>query len=449
MNSRVDLINGKVFKALVLFSVPFLFSNLFQQLYNTIDIYIVGNTLNENSVAAIGSCGAIYELLVGFALGVGNGLGVVIARFYGAADKAMIKKAIAHSFVIAIIVTGFVMFVAEFLLYPLLELLKTPSDIIDEAYSYIYMITICIGVMMTYNLFAGILKAMGNSVLPLIFLIISTVINVCLDYLFIVVGGKGIEGAAIATVIAQAISAVLCIVYTFVKYKEYMPEISDYKYNGRLYVELWAQGLSMGLMSSIVSLGTVVLQFAINGLGTLIIAGHTAARKIFAFSTLPITSIGMSIPTFVSQNIGAKKIDRVREGIKYGIVITTVWSFIVAILLIVMSPFLVELISGSNKEEIVTNGVNYLRFNVLFYIPLGALIVLRCSLQGMGQKILPLVSSIIELAGKVIFTFLLIPALAYTGVIISEPVVWCVMAAYLFIAYKIAIRNVENDTFLC
>lgn len=267
MSRSIDLIKGNVFKSLVIFSLPFLFSNLFQQLYNTIDTYIVGNTLNEESLAAIGACAAIFELLVGFAVGVGNGMSVVTAKYYGAGDKEMVRKSIASSFIIAVIVTVVMMIGSIFGLYPLLRVLKTPSDIIDEAYSYISVIALFVGVMLSYNLFSGILKAMGNSFMPLIFLIISTAINVVLDYVFIAVANMGVRGAAVATVIAEFTSAVLCMIYLFKKYREYLPGRKDFRYDGRLSGELWAQGLAMGFMSSIVSMGTVILQSSINKLG--------------------------------------------------------------------------------------------------------------------------------------------------------------------------------------
>ena len=213
MNKGIDLVNGKVFKSLIWFALPFLFSNLFQQLYNTIDTYIVGNVLNEDSLAAIGACAAVYELLVGFALGVGNGMSVVIARYFGANDEKNIRKSIGASFIIAVIITVFIMFIAVFLLYPLLELLNTDPDIIDESFSYIFVITIFVGVMMAFNLFSSIMKAMGNSMMPLVFLIISTIVNIILDYIFIANIGMGIKGAAYATVIATCFSGVMLYLY--------------------------------------------------------------------------------------------------------------------------------------------------------------------------------------------------------------------------------------------
>lgn len=435
MDTSVDLVKGKVLKALVLFSLPFLFSNIFQQLYNTIDTYIVGNTLDENALAAIGACGAIYELLVGFAVGVGNGFSVVVARFFGEGNERLVRKSVGASIIISSIITVIMMLFSALLLRPMLVLLNTPAEIIDDAYSYIGIIGIFIGVMFAYNLFAGFLKAIGNSLMPLVFLVISTIVNVVLDYFFIAVMNTGIKGAAIATVIAQLISAVLCAIYILKKYPHILPEKEDMKAEKGLYRELWAQGLSMGFMSSIVSMGTVILQYSINGLGTMIIAGHTAARKIMAFSTLPITTLGLSITTYVSQNKGAGKKDRILKGVKYANIMTTVWSIMAAVILIPLAKPLVGLLSGSAEEIVLTNGSDYLKFNVLFYIPLGILINMRCSLQGTGYKVLPLISSVIELVGKIVFTFMLIPSLKYTGVIICEPVVWCIMAVQLTISF--------------
>ena len=210
---KVDLTKDPILKSLLIFAFPLFVANVFQQLYNTMDTMIVGNFLGDTSLAAIGACGAIYELLVGFALGVGNGLSIVTARSFGAKDENLLKKSVAGSIVIGILLTIILMLFSQFCLYPLLELLNTPANIINEAYDYIFMITIFVGVMFAYNLCAGLLRAIGNSVMPLVFLLISSVLNVGLDLLFITQFNMGIQGAAIATVIAQGVSAILCFYY--------------------------------------------------------------------------------------------------------------------------------------------------------------------------------------------------------------------------------------------
>ena len=310
-NFQVDLTKDKIFKALLLFAIPIFISNIFQQFYNTMDTMIVGNVLGDTSLAAIGACTAVYELLIGFALGVGNGLSIVVARSFGANDKELLKRSVAGSIVIGIGLTIIIMIISQLGLYPLLKLLDTPQNIIQESYSYISMITLFVGVMFAYNLCAGLLRAIGNSFMPLVFLIISSVVNIVLDLVFITQFNMGIQGAAIATVIAQGISAVLCIVYMWKKTPILIPQKDHFKFDKALYQELAGQGFSMGFMMAIVSSGTVILQKAINGFGYLTIAGHTTARKINAFCIMPCATIAASLSTFVSQNKGADNRDRI------------------------------------------------------------------------------------------------------------------------------------------
>ena len=315
-NMNVDLMHGPILKSLLLFMLPILISNLFQQLYNTVDTMIVGNVLGDTALAAIGSCGSIYELLVGFGIGIGNGLAIVAARSYGAQDEDLLKRTVTGSIVIGLI-ASLVITAAGFLgLRPLLQLLDTPAEILEEAYSYIIVIDLGVIVMFLYNLCAGLLRAIGNSVMPLVFLLISSALNVGLDLWFIAGVGMGVRGAAVATVIAQGISVVLCILYVLAKVRILIPEKKHLAVGSHLYWELFSQSISMGLMSSIVSAGSVVLQYGINGLGTLTIAGHTAARKLFAFTDMPLISMANAGSTFVSQNRGANQPDRVRRGMR-------------------------------------------------------------------------------------------------------------------------------------
>lgn len=428
---KVDLLKDNILKALLLFAIPILISNVFQQLYNTMDTMIVGNVLGDTSLAAIGACAAVYELLIGFALGVGNGLSIVTARSYGAHDEDLLKKSVAGSIVIGMMITIIIMIISFLFLYPLLELLKTPTEIMKESYSYITMITMFVGVMFAYNLCAGLLRAIGNSVMPLVFLIISSLINVGLDLLFIIHFDMGIQGAAVATVIAQGISAILCIIYISKKCPILIPSRQHFKIDISLYKELAGQGFSMGFMMCIVSAGTVILQSSINQLGYLVIAGHTTARKLNSFCMMPVATIGLALSTFVSQNKGANQRQRIRDGVKYGNLIAIGWGVAITVVLLFTAPVLVRLLSGSSEPTVIDNGTLYLRINAPFYAVLGILLNLRNSLQGLGMKIIPLVSSVIECLGKVLFVALFIPMLGYFGVIICEPVIWCCMALQL------------------
>lgn len=432
---KTDLLKGNILKSLILFAIPLLISNIFQQLYNTMDTMIVGNYLGDTSLAAIGACTAVYDLLVGFALGIGNGLSIVTARSYGSKDEDMLKKSVAGSLVIGVVVTIVIMIISALFLYPLLNLLKTPQEIIKESYSYISTLTICVGVMFAYNLGAGLLRAIGNSVMPLIFLIISSVINIILDILFITQFNMGIHGAATATVLAQGISAVLCLIYILKKASILIPAKKHFKFDMELYKELLGQGLSNGFMLCIVSAGTVILQTAINSLGYLIIAGHTTARKLFAFTMMPIATLSMSVATFVSQNKGADQVDRIRKGVRYGNLLALGWSIIISIILFAGAKIMVKILSGSSEAIVIDNGAKYLMVNAPFFCVLGVLVNLRNALQGIGKKVIPLVSSIIELVGKILFVIIFIPSLKYFGVIICEPVIWCIMCLQLVFAF--------------
>lgn len=435
LNTKVDLLKGNILKSLIIFAIPLFISNLFQQLYNTVDIMIVGNFLGDTSLAAIGASSAVYELLIGFALGIGNGLSMVAARSYGADDKKLLKKSVAGSIVIGIFITIAIMIISRLFLMPLLRLLNTPANIIEESYSYISTITLFVGVMFMYNLCAGLLRAIGNSFMPLVFLVISSLLNIGLDILFITQFNMGIRGAAVATIIAQGISVILCIVYIYSKCKIIIPKKRHFDIGKELYKELLGQGISMGLMMAIVSTGTVILQGAINGFGYLTIAGHTAARKLNSFCIMPIVAIAHSISTFVSQNKGADQGDRIRKSVYYANLISICWGIIITVVLIFAAPILVRFLSGSSESIVINNGSRYLRINAPFYGVLGILFNLRYSLQGLGKKIVPLVSSIIEFFGKILFVILVIPKMGYLGVILCEPIIWCFMTAQLIYAF--------------
>ena len=432
---NVDLMHGPIFRSLVLFMLPILISNLFQQLYNTVDTMIVGNVLGDTALAAIGSCGAIYELLVGFGLGIGNGLAIVAARAYGAQDEDLLKRTVAGSLVIGLAASLTITTAGFFGLRPLLELLDTPAEILEDAYRYIIIIDLGVIVMFAYNLCAGLLRAIGNSVMPLVFLLLSSALNVVLDLWFIAGMGLGVAGAAVATVIAQGVSVVLCILYVMARVRILIPGRKHLDVGRKLYWDLFSQSISMGLMSSIVSAGSVVLQYGINGLGTLVIAGHTAARKLFSFTTMPVMAMASACSTFVSQNCGANQPERVRKGMKE----IALYSVAVAVLAIFLmqlgAEWMVRLISGSSEPVVLENGARYLLWNAPFYSVLGVLLATRYALQSLGQKVLPLFSSVIELVGKVVFVLFFIPKFAYNAVILCEPIIWCFMAAYLVLVY--------------
>ena len=434
-NMKTDLLSGSIMKSLIVFAVPMFLSNIFQQLYNTADIVIVGHFLGETSLAAIGACSVIFDLLIGFAVGVGGGFGIVVARSYGMGDQDMLKRMVAGAVVVGFLLTLFISITASLFMMPMLKLINIPANIIDAAYSYISILIIFAIVLFTYNLCAGLLRAIGNSTMPLLFLIISSVLNVVFDILFITSFNMGVRGAAAATVAAQGISSALCLVYIFLKCPILIPQKKHFRYNTALYKELVGQGFSMGFMMSIVTLGSVILQRAINGLGYLVIAGHIAARKLNSFCMMPIPSIALALSIYVSQNKGAGQFSRIRKAVRYGNFIAVIWGAFIFVVLMFSSSALIRLLSGSNENIVIENGTRYLMINSAFYIVLGMLLNLRLALQGIGEKVVPIISSVIELIGKVIFAFLLVPVFGYFGVIICEPIIWCIMFLQLLYSF--------------
>jgi putative MATE family efflux protein len=432
---KTDLLSGNIIKSLLVFAIPMFLSNIFQQLYNTADMVIVGYFLGETSLASIGACAVLFELLIGFAMGVGGGFGIVVARNYGAGDQDLLKRTVAGAVVIGFLLVIFISIIASMFMVPLLKLINTPANIMEAAYSYISVLIGYAIVLFSYNLCAGLLRAIGNSTMPLFFLIISSLLNIVFDIIFITSFNMGVRGAAVATVLAQGISTVLCLIYILQKCPILIPHKEHFRYNAVLYKELVAQGFSMGFMMSIVTLGSVVLQRAINGLGYLVIAGHIAARKLNSFCMMPIPTIAIALSTFVSQNKGADQLDRIRKAVRYGNFIAIIWGSFIAIVLIFSSSFLIRILSGSDESIVIENGRNYLMINAPFYMVLGMLLNFRFALQGIGKKIVPVISSVMEFAGKIIFAILLVPVLGYFGVIICEPIIWCIMFIQLLYSF--------------
>ena len=432
---QVDLLHGPILKNLIIFMIPIFISNAFQQFYNAVDTALVGNVLGENSLAAIGATASIFELLVGFSMSLGTGFSIVIARAYGSGDHERMKKAIAGSIIIGFSTIILLTFLSYVGLGPLLHLINTPDVIFDEALVYIRIIGLGIIVMFAYNLMSAVLRSIGNSVMPLVFLIVSSILNIFLDYAFMAWFGMGVGGAAIATVISQGVSVVLCAIYIVTKQKDLIPEKSDFKYEAELYMDLAGQGFSMAFMGSIVSVGSIILQSGINALGTEIIAGHVAARKVFAICNLPFVSMGIAISTFIGQNRGANQGKRILTAMKDAYIFDLCGAGLITALLWFTAPSLIHLISGSTNTVILNNGSMFLYVLGPFYAVLGVLLQTRFALQGLGSKLIPLISSVIECVGKILFTWLLIPPFGYTAVIWCEPIIWCLMTLQLVFSF--------------
>ena len=447
--TAINLTDGPILRSIIAFAIPIIISNIFQQLYNTADIIIVGRFLGQDSLAAVGATAAIFELIVGFALGVGNGMGIIIARHYGARNHRLLKRAVASTIVIGAVLSLLVAVIGSIGMFPLLRFLGTPESIIDQSYAYISIVVLGIAVTFAYNLCAGLLRAVGDSQAALYFLILAAIVNVVLDIFCITQLHMGVAGAAVATIIAQGISAILCFVYIKKRVGFLVPSRKDFVRDDELYLDLLSQGLAMGLMSSIVSLGSVMLQSSINALGPVIISAQTSARRIFSFSTLPFAAIAAAMTTFTSQNLGAEKPHRIAKGFRQASLVAIGWALFAFVFLFFVSPWLNQLISGSSDPALLDNAALYNRIGSAFYIPLALLLILRNSLQGLGQKSAPLLSSFIELAGKVLFVIFIIPHTGYLGVILCEPILWVLMTiqlSYSFLNHPF-IKEVRHEIF--
>lgn len=430
-----DLTKGNIVRLLIAFSLPLLIGNVFQQLYNVVDTKVVGEFLGEDALAAMGASSPVFNLIVGAMNGLGNGFGIVVSKFYGAKDWKRMHQAIASSILLSVGITVFMTVTALFLIQPLLRILNTPEAIMERCIGYIRVIILFMIFTTAFNLCSAILRAVGDTIRPLIFLALATIINVGLDILFVGVWRMDVQGAAYATVIAQAISFVCCFVYIIKKCPELHISRSDFVWDRSLVQDLMGQGLAMAFMLCLVSIGTLILQGAINKFGTEIIAAHTIARKLSEIFMLPFSSLGVAAATFTGQNYGAKRYDRIRTGIRDAIIISWIWSVVVIVAVYLTAPIWIRLISGATTTEVIQTAEQYLKFDTPFYFVLGVLIVLRNAMQGLGRKVVPMISSSIELVGKLVVAWVLADVMGYFGIIISEPATWILCTVLLCITF--------------
>ncbi len=426
--------------------------NAFQQLYNIVDTMVAGYNLGDEAISAIGSTNSLYSLIINLAFGLNAGYSIVMTRYFGRKDMDNLRKSVAFSIIynmtIGIVLTIF----STIFLKQLMHLIKVPDEIFDNAYAY--FIIILGGMLSTilYNMFAGILRAVGNSKMPLYFLILSSGINICMDLLFVMVFNWGIMGLALATITAQTISALVSGIYLWKYYKEIIPNKKDFQWNKLLCKALFSMGISMALMSCVVSLGSVFFQGATNELGSQIITAHTTARKIIGILNLPISSLSTALSTFVGQNYGANKMERIRSTLFKVILLVVIISVIFFILVFLLGKWLLIALTNSKDEEMLKNGILSLRIHFSMFPALGILLCLRNALQAMGHKVTPVISSSMELGLKLLSVFSFIPKYGFIAVCLTEPVIWGVCMIFLVIVYiyLVKIKKIYNiEKYLC
>lgn len=431
-----NLTKGNPLKVILLFAIPIYIGQQFQLLYSIVDTRIIGSVLGDESLAAVGATASLSDMLIEFLNGIICGFGIIIAAFFGADELKNMRKAIAGTILSGIVITVLLSGMCLLFLPEILSVLNISDDLRQESMAYIRIIVIGLTATTLYNVCAVILRAIGDSFTPLIFLMISNVMNIILDISFVRYLHMGVAGAAIATVFSQAISACICFVYMRKKYKEMTLHKEDFVPDKEIYKRLMPTGFSMGFMISFVTLGSLALQTTINTFGTNTIVAHTAARKATSIFLTPFFVLGSALATYCGQNLGAKEYGRIRKGMKDTVLLSFGWCAAVFAIVYTIGPWIIQLITATAEKEIISTAVLYLEINSVFYFLPAVICILRNSMQGFGDTRTPLVSSFIELAGKVAIAYLLVPVAEYMGIIVSEPIVWVLMVIPLLINIK-------------
>lgn len=433
MTKTKTLTEGTPWKQILLFSIPIFWGNVFQLLYSLVDTKIVGSTLGTEALAAVGSVSTLHTLMTGFLNGLTLGFSLITAMCFGAKNRKRLKKTFAAAISLGVLTTLALVLMLMIFLHPVLNLLHVPQAQFEMAYAYISVLIVGLFATLFYNLCANTLRAIGDALTPLIFLIVATVSNIGLDYLFILGFQMGVQGAAYATVLAQLLSVVLCLIRIFRKFPILYIQKEDFRFDRELMAEMYKSGLSMGLMSCLVGIGTILLQSAINTLGTTVIVAHTAARKVFELVSLPNSVLGSAMATYCGQNYGARRFDRIRQGIRASLIIAAVWAVVVFLICHTIEGKLIQFVASTTNPDVIYWGSTYLKVDMSFIVICGVIVILRNSMQGFGDRVIPVFSSCIELAGKIIFAFVFAPMFAYWGIIWAEPMVWIAMVIPLIV----------------
>ena len=428
-----DLTTGKPIKIILLFAIPLFIGQLFQLFYSLADTRIVGAILGETSLAAVGATTTLSDFLIGLLNGFTNGCAIIIATYFGSGDRDNMKKAIGGTILSGIVLSVLISAGCLLFLPRILGALNVADFLMAESKAYIGIVLAGLLAATLYNVCAAILRALGDTFTPLLFLILAAVLNVVLDYTLIKYGNMGVAGAALATVIAQAVSAVLCFFYMKVRYPELSLRREDFRFDKIIYKKLIATGSSMGFMVAFVNLGTLALQITINTFNQDIIVAHTAARKATNIFMLPFSVLGTTLATFCGQNLGAGKYSRIKTGLRDTLLLTFIWCAGVALVAYTLSGPLVHMITASDNEVILSTASLYLKVNTSFYFVTAIICLFRNSMQGFGDNKTPVFSSSLELIGKVAISFLLVPAIGYMGIIVAEPIVWFIMVIPLIV----------------
>ena len=436
---------GNPTQLILMFALPMLIGNIFQQFYSMADTIVVGNTIGVQALAAVGATGGISFFVLGFIIGLSNGFSVIVSHKFGSNDEEGVRHSVGMSIILGAIFTVIVTIISVVGVRWLLEFMKTPSDIIDQSYDYIVVIFAGIFACISYNMISSILRALGDSKTPLIFLVVASVLNVILDLFFIVNVKMGVEGAAYATVIAQFVSFLLCMIYTKKRYPILHLNKSHFKWDSDLANRLLKVGVPSAMSASITALGVMVLQGTINQLGSDVVAAFTAGTKVEQFFTMPTMTIGMAMATFAGQNLGAKRLDRVSAGVKSSVILVVAYSILGGFALVFFGSHITQLFVSKDSSHVIAYAQQYLNIIAIFCWVLGLLFIFRSTIQGLGNGFVRMMSGVMELVMRVLAAIILSKLFQFTGICLASPIAWIGADFLLIPSYFYIMKNLKNN----
>jgi len=430
-----DMTNGSPSKHILGFAVPMLFGMLFQQFYNLVDTIIVGKTLGVEALAGVGATGSINFMIIGFCMGVCNGFVIPVAQCFGAKKPADLRKYVFNGYICSIVFAILLTLASVIFCRRILIIMNTPADIIDHAYNYIVVIFIGIPTVFLYNMVSGVIRSLGDSKTPVVFLVLSSIINVVLDFFLILVCKMGVAGAGWATVTSQLISGLTCLIYMYKKYDILKGDKSERVLDRRFITNLCMNGVPMGLQYSITAIGSTILQAAVNTLGSTYVAAMTAGSKMFNFTCCPFDALGSTMATYAGQNVGAAKIKRLGQGVRSAMIIGSIYSVLSLIALYFTTDYIALLFVNASETTIIALTRQFILASACFYIPLTGVNVVRFCIQGMGFSVFAISAGILEMIGRAFAAIILIPSIGFMGACLASPIAWIAADAFLFPAF--------------
>lgn len=430
-----ELTEGSPMKLIIGFALPMFFGLLFQQFYSMVDTMIVGRYLGVDPFAGVGSTGSLNFIVIGFCTGFCSGFAVLVAQRFGARDYRGLRKMVANSIWLSVIFGVVLTILMVVFCKPLLRLMNTPDNIFNYAYIYIVIIFAGIPCTILYNITAAIIRALGDSKSPIIFLAISSILNIVLDYVFIVVFGMNVEGAALATVISQGVSGIICVFFMRKRFDILKMEQGDMKPELSYMISLSGVGIPMGLQYSITGIGSVVLQTAVNGLGSLYVASMAAGTKISMLLMCPLDALGQTMAPYAGQNVGAGKLERVEKGLKSAAICGFVVSAIMMGVVWLFRNPLIMIFMDEKNDEVLELAGRFLLINVAFYFLLTLVNTVRFTIQGMGFSSFAVIAGIFEMAARSLAGAILVPVFGFTGACVASPLAWLFADIFLIPAF--------------